>query len=60
MLNRRLELAARLQEIHPDRFLFISPGYVLVSGVLLALSIPVSLFFMYQMRRKPKLGAAST
>ena len=45
MLNRGLELAARPQEIHPDRFFFISPGYVLVFSVLLALSIPVSLFF---------------
>ena len=60
MLNRILEFAARVQEIDPDRFFLINPGYVFVFSMLLALSIPVSLFFMYQVRSNPKLGAAST
>ena len=60
MLNQGLEFGARLQEIYPDRFFLISPGYVLTFVILLALSIPVSLFFMYQIRRKPQLGAALT
>ena len=60
MLNRGSELTARLLEIHLARFFFIRPGYVLVFGVLTALSIPVSLFLIWQIRRKPKAGAAST
>jgi hypothetical protein len=57
MLNRGMEFAARLQEIHPDRFFLMSPVYTLTFSALLALSIPVSLFFMYQIRRNPTLGA---
>lgn len=34
-------------------------SYLLGLGVLLLLMIPASLFFMYQIRRNPKLGAAS-
>lgn len=60
MLNRGLEFGARLQAIHPERFFLMSPGYVLTFVILLALSIPVSLFFMYQIRRSPKLGGAAT
>ncbi len=57
MLNRGMEFGARLQAIHPDRFFLMSPVFILTFSTLLALSIPVSLFFMYQIRRNPKLGA---
>lgn len=59
MLNRGMEFASRLQEIDLDLFFLIRPSYVLAFNVLLALSIPVSLFFMYQIRRNPELGGAA-
>lgn len=59
MLNRGMEFASRLQEIDLDLFFLIRPSYVLAFNVLLALSIPVSLFFMYQIRRNPEHGGAA-
>ena len=57
MMNRGMEFGAKLQAIHPDRFFLMSPVFITTFSALLALSIPVSLFFMYQIRRNPKLGA---
>jgi len=59
MLNRALYFAARLKEIDPDLFFLASPPYVITFVALLVLSIPVSLFFMYQIRRNADLGAGS-
>lgn len=59
LLNRQLEFGVLLQELNPDRFFLIGMGLMLVYTVLLALSIPVSLFFMWQIRRNPALGAGS-
>ncbi len=59
MLNRGLYFAARLKEIDPDRFFLLNPSYVFTFATLLVLSVPVSLFFMYQIRRNPNLGAGS-
>jgi hypothetical protein len=59
MLSRALYFAVRLKEIDPDLFFLASPPYVITCVTLLVLSIPVSLFFMYQIRRSPKLGAGS-
>jgi len=58
-LNRGLEFAARLKEAKPDLFFVVNSTYALTFTALLLLSIPVSLFFMYQIRRNPNLGAGS-
>ena len=60
---RAVEFASQLQQIHPDR-LFMLAGRMgrLVPGLSAALNfslIPVSLLFMYQIRKNPKLGASS-
>jgi hypothetical protein len=62
-LLRTVEIAPQLQQIHPDR-LFAMAGNRgrLIPGLAAALElsiIPVSLFFMYQIRKNPKLGASS-
>ncbi len=59
LLNRGLEFAAELKEMHPDRFFMLTPFYAITFTALLAFAIPVSLFFMYQIRRNPDLGAGS-
>jgi hypothetical protein len=60
---RAVEMASQLQQIHPDR-LFMLAGRMgrLIPGLSAALTfslIPVSLLFMYQIRKNPKLGASS-
>jgi hypothetical protein len=60
---RAAEFASQLQQIHPDR-LFALAGRMgrTIPGLAAALElslIPVSLFFMYQIRMNPKLGASS-
>ena len=60
---RAVEFAAQLQQVHPDR-LFLLAGRMgrVVPGLSAALNfspIPMSLFFMYQIRKTPKLGASS-
>jgi len=60
---RAVEFATQLQRVHPDR-LFLLAGRMgrVVPGLSAALElsiIPVSLFFMYQTRKNPKLGASS-
>jgi hypothetical protein len=60
---RAAEVASQLQQIHPDK-LFILAGRMgrLAPGLSVALNlslVPVSLFFMYQIRTNPKLGASS-
>jgi hypothetical protein len=60
---RAVEISPLLQQIHPDR-LFVLAGSTgrLIPGLAAALElsiIPVSLFFMYQIRKNPKLGASS-
>ena len=60
---RAAEVASQLQQIHPDK-LFILAGRMgrLAPGLSVALNlslVPVSLFFMYQIRKNPKLGASS-
>ena len=60
---RAVEFASQLQQIHPDR-LFLLAGRMgrIIPGLAAALElsiIPVSLFFMYQTRKNPKLGASS-
>ena len=57
------EIAPQLKQIHPDR-LFMLAGRMgrMVPGLSAALNfslLPVSLFFMYQIRKNPKLGASS-
>ena len=57
------EFASQLEQIHPDRLFVLagSKGRV-IPGLAAALElsiIPVSLFFMYQVRKNPKLGATS-
>ena len=59
-LLRLVFLAAQLQQIYPDQTFLVSLGFLQGFVVLAALSIPVSLFFMYQIRQNPKLGAASS
>jgi hypothetical protein len=60
---RAVEFASQLQQIHPDK-LFVLTGRMgrLVPELSDALNfspIPMSLFFMYQIRKNPKLGAPS-
>ena len=60
---RAAEVASQLQQIHPDK-LFVLAGRMgrLAPGLSAALNlslVPVSLFFVYQIRKNPKLGAAS-
>ena len=54
-------MAAELQQMHPDRLFLlagrtgrVAPG---LAAILEFTVIPVSLFFMYQIRKNPKLGA---
>jgi hypothetical protein len=59
---RAAEFASQLQQIHPDK-LFVLTGRMgrVVPGLSAALDfsiIPLSLFFMYQIRKNPKLGAS--
>lgn len=58
---RAVEMAAELQQMHPDRLFLlvgrmgrVAPG---LAAILEFTVIPVSLFFMYQIRKNPKLGA---
>jgi hypothetical protein len=60
---RAAEFASQLQQIHPDR-LFALAGRMgrTIPGLAAALELSlilVSLFFMYQIRKNPKLGASS-
>ena len=60
---RAVEFASQLQEIHPDRrFVLTGRMAQIVPAVSAAVNfstVPASLFFMYQIRKNPKLGAAS-
>lgn len=60
LLNRQLEFGVVLQQLNPERFFLIGTGLMWVYTLLLALSVPVSLLFMYQIRRDASLGAGST
>ena len=59
-MTRMVYLASQLKQMLPDQMFIASPGIARAFLTLTALSIPVSLFFMYQIRRNPKLGAASS
>ena len=60
---RAVEFASELQQIRPDlRFVLAGPMAHLFPGLSAAVDfgmIPVSLLFMYQIRKNPKLGAPS-
>ena len=57
LLNRQLEFRVLLLELNPSRFFLLDTGFLWIYTVLLVMSIPVSLFFMWQIRRNPELGA---
>ncbi|KPK54130.1 MAG: hypothetical protein AMJ63_04175 [Myxococcales bacterium SG8_38_1] len=59
-LARGIDFAARLQKIHPDKRLLMDEALVYPLLALCALTIPTSLFFMYQIRKKPKIGASGS
>ena len=55
---RMVVFIEQLQQISPDQTFVVSRGFILGFTTIAALSIPVSLFFTYQIRRNPELGAA--
>jgi hypothetical protein len=50
-------IVSQLQQVLPDEKFFMTTRFTFAFTTLATLSIPVSLFFMYQIRRNPKLGA---
>ena len=62
-LLRSLDFISQLQEIHPDEQFVIGDSMSRVAPSLYAavtfMAVPVSLLFMYQIRKNPKLGASS-
>jgi hypothetical protein len=58
-VTRMVYLASQLQQMVPDQTFIATRGIARAFVTLATLSIPVSLFFMYQIRRNPTLGAAS-
>ncbi len=55
---RMVVFIEQLQQISPDQTFVVSRGFILGFTTIAALSVPVSLFFTYQIRRNPELGAA--
>jgi len=62
-LLRTLDFISQLQQIHPDEQFVIGDSMSRVAPSLYAavtfMAVPVSLLFMYQIRKNPKLGASS-
>jgi hypothetical protein len=56
-LMRALEFVDQLQQIHPDRYFILSDKSVLAFTALMAAAMPVSLFFMLQIRLNPERGS---
>jgi len=50
-------IVSQLQQVLPDEKFFMTTRFTFAFTTLATLSIPVSLFFMYQIRRNPKPGA---
>ena len=57
-LNRGVDFAEQLQKLNPDRRFYMDEPLLFPLVVLCALTIPTSVFFMYQIRRNPKTGAS--
>ena len=55
-VNRAIVFVERLRSSHGEDILIPTPVFFTGMSSLMALSIPVSLLFMYQIRRNPKLG----
>lgn len=58
-LQRAISMIDRLRVLHPDETFIMSDAWAYSMTTLMALAIPVSLFFMYQIRRHPQLGAGT-
>jgi len=58
-LNRALWFVERLAQLHPDEPFVLNRIFLHSFSVMATLSISVSLFFMYQIRRTPQVGVAS-
>ncbi len=58
-MQRALNFVERLRQLHPEQFFMMSAPFANSLLVLMALSIPVSLYFMLQIRRNPTLRAGT-
>jgi hypothetical protein len=56
-MQRSISFVDRLRDLHPEEVYIMSETWAVSMTILLALAIPVCLFFMYQIRRQPRLGA---
>jgi len=56
-LNRALWIVEQLAQLHPDEQFVLNRIFVHSFSVMATLSISVSLFFMYQIRKTPEVGA---
>jgi hypothetical protein len=52
------DFAAGLHVLHPERKFLLTPPLVHAVSALCLSAIPISLFFMYQIRRHPKVSAS--
>ncbi len=57
-LNRALWFVEQLAQLHPDEPFVLNRIFLHSFSVMATLSISVSLFFMYQIRKTPEVGAA--
>ncbi len=55
-MQRSISFVERLRDLYPDEVFVMSETWAVSMTTLLALAIPVCLFFMYQIRRQPRLG----
>lgn len=58
-MQRAMSFVDHLRQLHPEEFFMMSAPFANALLVLMSLSIPVSLYFLYQIRRNPGLGATS-
>jgi hypothetical protein len=56
-MQRAMSFVYHLRQLHPEEFFIMSAPFANALLVLMSLSIPVSLYFLYQIRRNPGLGA---
>jgi hypothetical protein len=59
VMQRALGFVEHLRKLDPDEFFMMSATFANALLALMVLSIPVSLYFLYQIRSNPQLGATS-
>ena len=58
-MNRALWFVQQLARLHPDESFLLNRSFIHSFSIMAALSIAVSLYFMYRVRRNPKLDTGS-